>query len=80
MIRHSRAEDVASFNDSEEVVGNSGQPVSAIIEAGSDHRLADSKPLEMMLEVCEGHKLVSRENMDGVVSKCRCFAASPDGA
>ena len=29
-------------------------PATALIEVGNDHRLADSEPLEKMLEACEG--------------------------
>jgi len=40
VILHSRADDVVPFADSEELVSNSGLSVSALIEGGSDHRLA----------------------------------------
>ena len=40
---------VVTFADSEELVGNSGLPASALIEVGNDHRLADPEPLEAML-------------------------------
>ena len=49
VILHSRADDVIAFADSEELVRNSGLPTSALIEVGSDHRLADREPLEAML-------------------------------
>ncbi len=52
-ILHSRADDVVPFADSEELVKNSGLPASALIEVGSDHRLADPEPLAMMLKACE---------------------------
>lgn len=52
-ILHSRADDVAPFADSEELVRNSGLPNSALIEVGSDHRLADPEPLAAMLRACE---------------------------
>ena len=52
-ILHSRADDVIPFADSEELVRNSGLPALALIEVGSDHRLADPEPLETMLRVCE---------------------------
>jgi hypothetical protein len=32
---------------------NSGLAASALIEVGTDHRLADPGPLERMLRVCE---------------------------
>jgi hypothetical protein len=54
VILHSRADDVVPFGDSEELVRNSGLPASALIEVGSDHRLADPGPLAKMLEACEG--------------------------
>ena len=52
VILHSRADDVIAFADSEELVRNSGLPTSALIEVGSDHRLADQEPLERMLREC----------------------------
>lgn len=53
VILHSRADNVIPFASSEEVVTNSGLPQSALIEIGSDHRLADAEPLEMMLACVE---------------------------
>jgi len=50
-ILHSRADDVVRFSDSEELAKNSG---AALIEVGTDHRLADPEPLEKMLAACEG--------------------------
>jgi hypothetical protein len=50
VILHSRADDVIPFADSEELVRKSG---AALIEVGTDHRLADPEPLEAMLTVCE---------------------------
>lgn len=52
-ILHSRADDVVSFEDSEELVANSGLSSEALIEIGNDHRLADLEPLAKMLEMCE---------------------------
>ena len=52
-ILHSRADDVVSFGDSEELVRNSGLPASALVEVGNDHRLADPEPLAAMLRACE---------------------------
>ena len=52
-ILHSRADDVVPFADSEELVGNSGLPKFTLIETGSDHRLADSESLDVMLKACE---------------------------
>src|SRR5438067_1280461 len=52
-ILHSRADDVVPFSDSEELVRNTGLPTSALVEVGSDHRLADREPLAAMLRACE---------------------------
>jgi len=52
-ILHSRADDVVPFADSEELVSNSSLLFSALVEVGSDHRLADSEPLAAMLRACE---------------------------
>lgn len=53
VILHSRADDVVPFADSEELARNSGLPGSALVEVGSDHRLADPEPLAAMLRACE---------------------------
>jgi hypothetical protein len=53
VILHSRADDVIPFTDSEELVRTSGLPASALIEVGTDHRLADPEPLDRMLTACE---------------------------
>jgi hypothetical protein len=53
-ILHSRADEVIPFGDSEELIQSSGLPESALIEIGTDHRLADPAPLEAMLQACEG--------------------------
>jgi hypothetical protein len=52
IILHSRADDVIPFSDSEELVRTSGLANSALIEIGSDHRLADPEPLAAMLRAC----------------------------
>jgi hypothetical protein len=52
-ILHSRADDVVPFAESEELLRNSGLPSSALIEIGTDHRLADPEPLAAMLKACE---------------------------
>jgi len=49
VILYSRADDIVAFGDSEELVRNSGLPTSALVEAGTDHWLADPEPLEAML-------------------------------
>jgi alpha-beta hydrolase superfamily lysophospholipase len=51
-ILHSRADDVVPFEDSEELVNNSGLPASALIDVGTDHQLADKEPLAKMLKAC----------------------------
>jgi alpha-beta hydrolase superfamily lysophospholipase len=51
-ILHSRADDVIPFADSVELVSKSGLPKWSLVETGSDHRLADPKSLEVMLEAC----------------------------
>jgi hypothetical protein len=51
-ILHSRADEVVPFADSEELVSNSRLPNSALIEVGTDHRLADPQPLAAMLRAC----------------------------
>jgi hypothetical protein len=52
VILHSRADDVFSFAGSEEQVKNSGLPASALVEVGTDHRLADPELLAAMLGGC----------------------------
>jgi hypothetical protein len=53
IILHSRADDVVPFADSEELVSNSRLPKTALIEIGTDHRLADRQPLAAMLRAVE---------------------------
>ena len=53
VILHSRSDDVVPFADSEELVRAGGLPPSALIEVGTDHRLADPEPLMAMLAACE---------------------------
>ena len=52
VILHSRADDVIPFADSEELVARSGIALTSLIEIGNDHRLAESEPLQAMLEAC----------------------------
>jgi hypothetical protein len=54
VILHSRADDTVPFADSDVLVHISGLPPSALIEVGSDHRLADPESLTKMLEACGG--------------------------
>jgi alpha/beta superfamily hydrolase len=56
VILHSRADDVIPFADSEELVRSSPLSAAALIEVGTDHRLADQEPLEAMLRACESGK------------------------
>jgi hypothetical protein len=53
VILHSRADDVVPFADSEELIRTSGLLASALIEVGSDHRLAEPEPLARMRQACE---------------------------
>ena len=53
VILHSRKDDVIPFADSKELIRNSGLLSSALIEIGSDHRLADPEPMKKMLEACK---------------------------
>jgi hypothetical protein len=61
VILPSRADDVVLFPDSEALVRNSGLPASALIEVGTDHRLADPEPLAAMLRACEASDTNRRE-------------------
>jgi alpha-beta hydrolase superfamily lysophospholipase len=62
VVLHSRADDVVPFADSEELVRNSGLPATALVEVGTDHRLADPGPLAVMLKACEATDTRSRED------------------
>jgi hypothetical protein len=53
IILHSRADEVIPFAHSEDLVRNSSVPRSALIEVGTDHRLADPESLAAMLRACE---------------------------
>jgi hypothetical protein len=52
-ILHSRADETVPFEDSLELLKNSGLPDSALIEVGHEHRLADEESLATMLETVE---------------------------
>jgi hypothetical protein len=54
VILHSRDDDVVPFADSQELVRNSGLPSEALIEVGTEHRLADEESLKAMLRAVEG--------------------------
>jgi Cysteine-rich CPXCG len=53
MILHSRLDEVIPFEESEELVANSELPVDALVEVGSDHRLADEASLSVMRWACQ---------------------------
>ena len=53
VVLHSRLDDIVPFADSEELIQNSHLPRQALIEVGSDHRLADPESLQAMLRACE---------------------------
>ncbi len=53
VILHSRADDVIPFVESVELIKSSGLPPTALIEVGTDHRLAEPEPLKAMLAACE---------------------------
>ena len=52
VILHSRLDNIVAFEDSEELVRNSGIPPGALVAVGSDHRLADPDSLQAMLRAC----------------------------
>jgi hypothetical protein len=56
VILHSEADDVIPIADSRNLVRASGLPESALMVVGTDHRLADPKSLNVMLEACQGAK------------------------
>lgn len=64
-ILHSRADEVISFSDSEELVRNSGLPDSVLIEVGGDHRLADPESLAAMAIACESSNPVGTDFRPG---------------
>jgi hypothetical protein len=53
VVLHSRLDDIVPFADSEELIQNSHLPRQALIEVGSDHRLADPESLQAMLRACQ---------------------------
>ncbi len=52
-ILHSRADETVPFDDSVELLRNSDLPTSALIEVGTEHRLADPESLQAMLDAVE---------------------------
>lgn len=53
VILHSRADEVIPFGDSCELLAASGLPDDALLEVGSDHRLADESSLAVMTWAAE---------------------------
>lgn len=53
VILHSRADDVIPIADSIELIKNSQLPETALLEVGTDHRLADPAPPAAMFAACE---------------------------
>lgn len=53
VILHSRDDEVVPFADSQELLENSSLPESALIEVGTEHRLADEESLAWMLRAVE---------------------------
>lgn len=53
VILHSKQDEVIPFAESEELITNSGLPTTALIEVGTDHRLANPEPLKEMLLAVE---------------------------
>ena len=52
-ILHSREDETVPFEDSLELLKNTGLPESALIEVGIEHRLADEESLGAMLRAVE---------------------------
>jgi hypothetical protein len=44
---------VIPFVESVELIASSGLPATALIEVGTDHRLAEPEPLKILLAACE---------------------------
>jgi alpha-beta hydrolase superfamily lysophospholipase len=53
IILHFKADETVPFSESEELVKNSGLPSAALIEVGTEHRLADEGSLAAMMRACE---------------------------
>jgi len=52
VILHSSFDETIPFEDSEELVERSGLSWAALIETGDDHRLADPRSMDRMLDAC----------------------------
>ena len=57
-ILHSRGDNVIPFEESLELVRASGLPESALVEVGSDHRLADPEPLAALARAVGGRGIM----------------------
>lgn len=57
IVLHSRGDEVIPFAESEELVRKSGLPADALVEVGTDHRLAEPEPLAAMLRACENREI-----------------------
>ena len=53
LILHSRQDEVIPFDDSLELLRNSGLTESSLIVVGTNHRLADTEPLQALLKAVE---------------------------
>jgi len=53
IVLHSRGDDVIPFEDSLELVRSSRLSDGALVEVGTDHRLADPEPLEALAQAVE---------------------------
>jgi alpha-beta hydrolase superfamily lysophospholipase len=53
-ILHSRGDDVIPFEESLELVRASGLPDGALVEVGTDHRLAEPEPLAALVRAVKG--------------------------
>src|SRR3954447_15966965 len=61
VILHTEADDVIPIAESRDLVRAGGLPESALVVVGTDHRLADPEPLQVMLEACEASRAGCRE-------------------
>lgn len=77
LILHSRQDDVIPFEDSEELLDNSSLSRERLIEVGTDHRLADSDSLAVMLWGCQ--MLVSGQDLQLLLNDEPSLRFSSDG-
>jgi hypothetical protein len=79
VILHSQADHVVPFADSEELIKNSGLPTGALVEVGSDHRLADPEPLAEMLRAVTHHQPDQPSSKQlGANHGCSSMSCPPD--